>query len=312
MDTFIQLDTAFLVSSALVGILYGFSVLMFIGTIWSFTYKRRTRGINYPMAAIATLLFLLSTADMVLVIIEVEDGLVKYRDTWPGGPEMFFADFLQETFIAKNVIWTMQTLLGDGVVIYRCYVLWQSVWVIVLPCMLWCGIAAFGICWVYAPRSAQGQFDQTVFASELWVWVTAFFAFTLASYLYSSGLVIYHIWAIERKVSAVRVPQRKMAILRVLVDATILYSAALCPFIIIFYTYSSAVFYVMGDMLIPIISITFYMVFIRIAISEHTQDGETDRRTRLQFRVQPLQSRSGQNDVLLANSPEIGTYIPLL
>ncbi|KAG1805520.1 uncharacterized protein BJ212DRAFT_1391287 [Suillus subaureus] len=293
---FIQLDTAFLVSSALVGILYGFSVLMFIGTIWTFTYKRRTRSVNHPMAAVATLLFLLSTADMVLVITEVEDGLVKYRDTFPGGPEAFFEDFLQGTFIAKNVIYTLQTLLGDGVVIYRCYVLWQSVWVIILPCMLWCGIAAFGICWVYVPRSGSlpGLFNETIFASELGIWITAFFAFTLTSYLFSSGLVVYHIWAIERKVSAVRVTKRKMPILRVLVDATILYSAALCPFIIIFYAHSYAVFFVMGDMLVQIISIVFYMVFIRIAISKHAQDGEisAEQRTTLQFRIQ-----SSQNDM---------------
>ncbi|KAG1783396.1 hypothetical protein EV702DRAFT_257704 [Suillus placidus] len=155
---FILLDSAFLVSSALAGILYGFSVLMFIGTIWTFTYKRRTRDVNYSMAAVATLLFLLSTTDMVLVIIGVEDELVKYRrTTFPGGPDAFFADVSQEIFIAKNVIYTLQTLLGDGVVIYRCYVVWQSVWVIILPCMLWCGIAAFGFCWVYAPRSPPPQ-----------------------------------------------------------------------------------------------------------------------------------------------------------
>jgi hypothetical protein len=54
---------------------------------------------------------------MILVIIEVEDGFVKYRDTFPGGPKIFFADFLQKTFIAKNVIYTLQALLGDGVVV---------------------------------------------------------------------------------------------------------------------------------------------------------------------------------------------------
>ncbi|KAG1721867.1 hypothetical protein EDD22DRAFT_974660 [Suillus occidentalis] len=305
----VQLDTAFLVSSVLVGILYGFSVLMFIGTIWTLTYKRRTRDINRSMVAAATLLFLLSTVDMILVIIEVEDGLVKYPNTFPGGPESFFADLLQEIFIAKNVIYTLQTLLGDGVVnfpfwqkIYRCYVVWQSVRVIILPCMLWCGIAAFGICWVYAPRSSSpvsgGNYDQTFIAGEI-IWTTAFLTFTLATNLFSSGLVAYRIWTIERKVSAVRVTKRKIPLLRVFVDAAILYSVALCSFIVIIYAYSSAVFYVMGDMLIPIISIAFYMVFIRIAISKHTQDGwssETERGT-LQFRIQPLQSGPRHNDV---------------
>ncbi|KAG1859835.1 hypothetical protein F4604DRAFT_1930571 [Suillus subluteus] len=259
----IPLDTAFLVSSALAGILYGFSVLMFIGTIWTFTYKRHTGGVNYPMAVVATLLFLLSTADIVIVIIQLEDGLVKYRDTFPGGPEAFFADRSQKTFIAKNVIYTLQTLLGDGVVIYRCYVVWQSVWVIILPSMLWCGIAASGVPWIIGSVIGSGG------------WIDILLNFTLATNLLSSGLVAYRIWTIERKVSAIRVTKGKMPILRVLVDAAILYSTALCPFIIIYFAYSPLVLFTMGDMLIPIISITFYMVFIRIAISKYTQDGET-------------------------------------
>ncbi|KAG1763218.1 hypothetical protein EDD22DRAFT_777288 [Suillus occidentalis] len=295
----VQLDTAFLVSSVLVGILYGFSVLMFIGTIWTLTYKRRTRDINRSMVAAATLLFLLSTVDMILVIIEVEDGLVKYPNTFPGGPESFFADLLQEIFIAKNVIYTLQTLLGDGVVIYRCYVVWQSVRVIILPCMLWCGIAAFGICWVYAPRSSSpvsgGNYDQTFIAGEI-IWITAFLTFTLATNLFSSGLVAYRIWTIERKVSAVRVTKRKIPLLRVFVDAAILYSYMV---ITLFITCLLSKILTSINQLIPIISIAFYMVFIRIAISKHTQDGwssETERGT-LQFRIQPLQSGPRHNDV---------------
>jgi len=141
-------------------------------------------------------------------------------------------------------------------------------------CALWRCLEAFGICWVYAPRSnLTNSPDQPFFVGEF-MWITAFLAFTLVSYLFSSGkqapaygrywspmpiwmypgLVIYRIWTIERKASAVRTTKRKMPILRVLVDATILYSAALCPFIIIFYTYSSAVFYVMGDMVIMFIN----------------------------------------------------------
>ncbi|KIK31745.1 hypothetical protein CY34DRAFT_242094 [Suillus luteus UH-Slu-Lm8-n1] len=58
----IPLDTAAIMSSVLEGILYGFSVLMFVGAIWMMTYKRRLRDINRPAIAVATLMFLLSTA----------------------------------------------------------------------------------------------------------------------------------------------------------------------------------------------------------------------------------------------------------
>jgi FtsH-binding integral membrane protein len=77
---FISLDTAALLSTALEGILYGeyldqfvcpvtaklgfsgFSVLMFIGTMWALTYKRSIRDLNRPVAVAAVLLLVLSTA----------------------------------------------------------------------------------------------------------------------------------------------------------------------------------------------------------------------------------------------------------
>jgi hypothetical protein len=54
---------------------------------------------------------------MVIVIIRTEDGLVKYRDTFPGGPAAFFADISQETFVIECAIYILQTLLGDGVMV---------------------------------------------------------------------------------------------------------------------------------------------------------------------------------------------------
>jgi len=58
---------------------------------------------------------------MVVVIIHVERGLVKYRDTFPGGPVAFFTDVTQDTFVIKNAIYSAQTLLGDGVVVCQIF-----------------------------------------------------------------------------------------------------------------------------------------------------------------------------------------------
>lgn len=101
---------------------------------------------------------------MIVGTIRLEDGLVKHGNTLHDGPARFFADVTQQTFVTKNTIITLQTLLGDGVVvsssfftckletlvtymnpqkIYRCYVVWRSVWIIILPCMMWCGVAGY-------------------------------------------------------------------------------------------------------------------------------------------------------------------------
>ncbi|KAG1859777.1 hypothetical protein F4604DRAFT_1957850 [Suillus subluteus] len=306
----IPLDTAAIMSSVLEGILYGFSVLMFVGTIWIITYKRRIRNINRPAVAVATLLFLLSTAHMAVGIIRVEDGLVKQRDTYPGGPAAFFADVAQETFVVKDAIIILQTLLGDGVVIYRCYVVWQTVWIIIIPCIMWCGIAAFGIFGVY--RFSQAS-NGSIFANQTGHMVATFMALTLATNLLSSGLLAYRIWMSERKVSGIRATKGKMPLLRVLVDAAILYSAALCSSIICFGLSNNGL-YVMADLNVPIVSITFYMVFIRLASSQHSRDyistvlgptREIERRNSQQYPMQSLHDIYKQNDTSsLADTPK--------
>ncbi|KIK47329.1 hypothetical protein CY34DRAFT_264838 [Suillus luteus UH-Slu-Lm8-n1] len=291
------LDTVAIVSLMLTSILYGFSVLMFMGTTWTFTYIQRIQDVNRPIAAVAILMFLLSTVHIVVVVIRTEDGLVKYRDTFPGGPVAFFADVSQETFVVKCAIYVLQTLLGDGVMIYRCYVVWKSVRVINLPCVMWCGVATFGVCWTYNYSQAGSNFG-SIFTGETGHWVTAFLVFTLTANLLTTGLLAYRIWTIERSVAAIRSTKGKMPIIWVLVDAALLYSMALCSSLICFARSNNGLF-VIGDMIVIIISIAFYMVFIRLAISKSTQDhlstlrggpSEVERRISVQFPTQPLQT----------------------
>ncbi|KAG1744857.1 hypothetical protein EDB19DRAFT_502209 [Suillus lakei] len=272
-------DNSALMSAALESILYGFSVLMFIGTIWALTYKRRMQDVNRLIAVVAILLLLVSTVHMVVAIVRIENGLVKYRNTWPGGPVAFFTDVTEETYVIKHALYIFQTVLADGVLIYRCYVLWQSVRIIILPTLLWCSIIVTGIRAVYGNSQATAN-PGDVFAVDVEKWIIAFIVSTLATNLLCSGLLVYRIWKIERHVSKVRATtSTTMPIVRVLVDAAVLYSVMLFGFLICFLTASSGES-VLSDMVVPIISITFYMVLIRITInSRHYLSTAGARRT---------------------------------
>lgn len=54
---------------------------------------------------------------MIIDIIRISNGLVFKRDTFPGGPVAFFSQPSETTFIAKNIVYLFQTLLGDGVLV---------------------------------------------------------------------------------------------------------------------------------------------------------------------------------------------------
>lgn len=304
---FISLDAAALMSTALEGILYGFSVLMFIGTMWALTHKRSVRDINRPVAAAAVLLLILSTAHIILDIFRTEYGLVTYRNTYQGDPAAYFADVSQGTYAIKNSIYVVQTLLGDAVAIYRCYVVWQAAWVIILPIMLWCGVAVTGVLSVYG--DSQTSSTGIISAEVTMECMGAFCALTLAANLLSSGLLAYRIWKIERNVSTSRATKvMTTSIMRVVMDSAILYSIALLATVAGSLCSGSGPF-VLIDMLTPIISIAFYMVIIRIAIGKNTHSqiltvrggttSETERGSLSLNSMKPLQvhiSRSTHTD----------------
>ncbi|KAG0707141.1 hypothetical protein DFH29DRAFT_797176 [Suillus ampliporus] len=314
----IPLDTAAVMSTVMEGILYGFSILMFMGTIWTLAYKHPLRDINRPSAVVAILLLILSTAHMIVDIIRIEEGLVTYRDTFPGGPPAFFADVAQNTFVIKNGIYTLQTMLGDGMVIYRCYAVWQSIWVIIIPSMLWFGITVCGVCAVYSVSQATSKAGN-IFAKATGQWITVFYAMTLATNLLASGFLAYRIWMIECNVSAIRTKKGTlMPLVRVLVDAAILYSVSLLLALVCFVKSNNGQ-YVMLDMIMPIISIAFYMVIIRIAINKRTHSylstirggvtSETARGSSRQYPMKPVQVHISQ---LTHNSDDTSAYRTVL
>ncbi|KAG1774151.1 hypothetical protein EV702DRAFT_1032453 [Suillus placidus] len=303
VSTGIPLDTATIISTALEGVLYGFSVRMFMGTMRALSYRKLSA--NRPIAFVAILMLILSTAHLAVDIFRLEDGFVKHRDILPGGPVAFFQDISQPTFVIKNLIYAVQTMLGDGVVIYRCYVVWQSVWVIILPSMLWC---ASSVAALIAPYYASQATGGNIYTNQTAQWITALFALTLSTNLIGSGLLVYRIWTIERKVSSVRATNgTMMPIVHVLVDAAIVYAAALFVVLVCFVCTNDAQ-YILLDMIMPIISIAFCMVLINLTPRKTTSrhlstvsDAEINQRERnlQQHPMKPVQiyvSQWTQND----------------
>ncbi|KAJ8594707.1 hypothetical protein M405DRAFT_808472 [Rhizopogon salebrosus TDB-379] len=266
MGNGIPQDETAAISIGLEGIVYGFSVLMFVGTIWALTYKlQHFRDVNRPMALVAIVLLVLSTAYMAVDIVRTENAFVKYRDTFPGGPSAYFEDVTQPLYVVKYLILTLQTMVGDGVLIYRCYVVWKSIWIIALPSLVWCFSVVAGIVAPYSAWRATTN-ASNIYAKSTSQWVTAYCTSTLATNFLGTGLLAYRIWTIDRSVAGLRTTRSPMMyILRVILDAAILYSVALL-IVLISFTRSNNGNIVMLYMVPSLISIAFYMVLIRIAI----------------------------------------------
>ncbi|KAG2142394.1 hypothetical protein DEU56DRAFT_261110 [Suillus clintonianus] len=104
--------------------------------IWILAYKKRARDImiNRRLIVVAILLLILSTGvsafcflasvgllycllltfckHIVAKIVRIYDGLVMYRDTYPGGPVAFFADPTQTTLAIMHAFLRLTNSTG--------------------------------------------------------------------------------------------------------------------------------------------------------------------------------------------------------
>ncbi|KAG5727507.1 hypothetical protein E4T56_gene12236 [Termitomyces sp. T112] len=261
-NTQIPLDLAQAVSTPLQGILYGLSVYMFGVTFLDLTQRHGTPSgkINRTMLTSACLLFITSTMNVVVSIYREVNGLIMHRNTL-GGPVAYFADLASWHWIFMNVLFLIGMLLGDTIVAYRCYVVWSSIWIIVLPVLLGVTTLATGITllWNFA-RSNPNIFNPLI--TRL---TEACFISSLGSNTMSTCLLAYRLWIVDHRSKKYHTSNGNLLhVARIVLDSGAIYSTCLALFVA-FYLAKSNVCFILRDLMMPITSICFYMVLIRSA-----------------------------------------------
>ncbi|KAK7438191.1 hypothetical protein VKT23_018122 [Stygiomarasmius scandens] len=253
-------DTAALFAIAFEWGLYGLSIWMFIGTM-----KELLTGIsrNWKMAFVALLFFAFSTAHAITDLIRMKIGFIDKREN--PGPVLYFSDATDVLFLIRSSFYLAQTLLADAVVVYRCHTVWRPIsqWIVLFPLCLWTTLVATSLGALYNLGVASqhgGGVEIFAFAK----WVNAFFALSLATNLIGTGLLAFRIWRVNQTTTEFRETGFMIPVFRVVVDAGLLYTVTLTVTLVVFEAKSNAQTIIL-DILMPIISISFYMLILRVA-----------------------------------------------
>ncbi|EJC99740.1 uncharacterized protein FOMMEDRAFT_148592 [Fomitiporia mediterranea MF3/22] len=261
----LQLSEAGIISTTMEALLYGFSLLMFILTLWILTRNRERRRLNHGMIITACSLQFLATAELTVNIVRVCQGLLNIGPSLLGGPQQYFDDVTQPTFIFKSSVSNLQALILDAVVIYRTYVVWQSYYVVVIPILGWFALLTSCIGTIVALASAAGHANN-MFAVQTARWITAIYSTTLATNLSSSSLLAYRIWRVNRDAAKYRASSQLTPVLRAVIESGAIYSVTITAALILFVVNSPGI-YVLLDMVSPIISIVFNLLILRVGFA---------------------------------------------
>ncbi|KAI0325767.1 hypothetical protein GY45DRAFT_202969 [Cubamyces sp. BRFM 1775] len=261
-----HLTEAALLSTSFEAILYGLSVFLFMLTLWVLLRNRKERRVNWAMVSASSALLVLSTMEMVVNIIRLYLGFINEGPSLSGGPEEFFGDVSRVSFVIKNTLYNAQTLILDGVVIYRTYKVWNNVLVVVIPTIGWLGLLASSAGLGYALATSSMGESEGIFATEPSHWLTGNWCVTLVTNVCATLALAYRIWQVTSRSAEYKTGGCLSPILRVIIESGALYSFTITAALILFLVRSNGV-YVILDMISPIICIVFNMIIVRIGLA---------------------------------------------
>ncbi|KAF8325936.1 hypothetical protein F5887DRAFT_1065154 [Amanita rubescens] len=260
-------DEAKLISIYIQSVLYGAYTVLFVLTSWVLIYRRqRGRPVLKTMIGISLVMFILATMHISVNFTRIIQAFIIYRNE-PGGPPAFFNQLSNFTQLFGSTIYVAQTLVGDGVVLYRCYLVWgRKFAIIAFPCLLLVGSFVTGIGILYS--FARIVPNAPVFVQQLQQWIISFFITTFATNVICTALVAFRIWFINRQ-TIVFTGYSMRPVIFLVVESGAVYSLTLLVLLIL-YKVQSWFQYVVLDA-----GLVFSMIIIRIGLGITTPAGET-------------------------------------
>ncbi|KAI0323990.1 hypothetical protein GY45DRAFT_1332033 [Cubamyces sp. BRFM 1775] len=313
----IALDKAYLTAIWLETLFYGMNFVLYWNCLAMLTIRRRTPNVNKVLVAISTIMFAFSTAHVSLGYQRLIEGFIVLRDQ-PGGPGAFFSDVSIPANVVKVGIHTVNSIIGDSVVVWRCWLVWGRDWrMCILPILL---IIASAICgFAQTVYFARAQKLHSAFAKSLQIWNGSLFSLSLATNVVVTVLIAMRVWYMFR-MSGGSKNFRYWRVLVIIIESGMIYSIALVCEITLYFLGSNS-FYIVYDPIAQLTAITPTLIIVLAALQLTSSDVHsrlTRSKTARIFRARgegtttgPLETMDfAPNDVILSTYFSDGSNMP--
>jgi hypothetical protein len=266
----LPLDKAYLTAIWLETLFYGINFTLC--WICGYVLIKKKNKTPWVMLAVVVFQWMISTIHVSLGFTRLIYGFIYNRDE-PGGPAAYFSNISIPGNVAKVFFHTLNTAVGDGVVVWRCYLVWGKSWkVVTVPLILLCGFIVSGIGQTY--NFARGRDIHSAFNHTLTIWNGLVFSFSLATNLTATSLIALRVWHVFRMISGVSRNLGTAKILVLIIESGMIYSAALIIEIACYFAGSNA-FYILYDPIAQLTSIVPTMILLLVGFRQTSNDIKT-------------------------------------
>ncbi|KAH8104660.1 hypothetical protein BXZ70DRAFT_606660 [Cristinia sonorae] len=267
----ILLDKAYLTAIWLETLFYGINFVLFWACMFVLIVKRRTPTVNKRLVAIAIAMFVMSTVHVSLGFQRLIEGFIHLRDA-PGGPAAFFSDVSIPANVVKVGLHTVNSVVGDSVVVWRCWLVWGRDWKIcVVPILL---VAASAVCgFAQTVYFARAKALHSAFAHILQVWNGSLFSLSLATNVTVTLLISVRVWYMLREFGGTK-SFRYSRVLLIIIESGMIYSVALICEITLYFLNNNA-FYIVYDPIAQLTAIVPTMILVLAGLELTSNDVHT-------------------------------------
>jgi len=271
-------EKTYLVATWLETLTYGFFCCLFIASVYVNYYMRRAHDVHSQvMFFVGVVMFFMATMHIGMNCYRLVRAYTDFVYA-PGGAAAWLGNLAPWDHIFKDTIYATQEMFGDAVAIYRCWIVWERSWkVILLPSVLLIVsiISGYSVCGLYSTVNPA----DTVFDPRLMNWITTFYSIAVIQSGITTGLMAYRIWKAESRSAAYRTSGRSLRpILWILIESAALQFVVELVLLSL-YAANYNCQYLMLEPVTPLIGITFTSITLRITVRSHeSQNGVSSGR----------------------------------
>ncbi|KAK0462525.1 uncharacterized protein EV420DRAFT_1193375 [Desarmillaria tabescens] len=254
----------------------------FRGSLWSSDGVLKAKSdINYKLVVASLWMLVFATVNIVCNL-----QFVLYAFIYSGiNPVVAFFDMSNPANLLLLVTVVAQTFMGDCILLYRCWVIYDRRWMVVIcPIVMYIVETGCGIAAVYIETTISR--GSVVINPKIFPLLATFQALTLATNIIATSLILIRIWTIRRALLEL-IPSVKNHLLSnaiyVLVESAFMYTASVIVMLIVYVLRSNAT-YIVSQAVVQIIGIAFNLIIIRLV---NGTAAKSIQETLLSFRASP-------------------------
>ncbi|KAI0054573.1 hypothetical protein BV25DRAFT_1773424, partial [Artomyces pyxidatus] len=233
----------------------GIYVVLFVECISVLTQRRKKPARKLRLFLVSCTLFVLITCHEVIDAVRL---VFSARGETADSIDQYYADATSTLSVLKTAIYLVETVVSDLFILYRCYVVWNARWpMLILPMLLYIADCGTGIAAVYT---------LTLIGTNVWFNMTqekitnSFFSCTLALNAVCTGLIAFRIWWQQPET---RVSSNLTHVTIIFVESGAIYLVTLA-LLVGTYSAKADVFKVFLDITSPVIGIVFSLIIVRV------------------------------------------------